>query len=61
MGADYVIADILLRMLKPRELFNAHGFPPTYIIDRDGEGKPFTQREQVSMVGNSVPPPVAAH
>jgi DNA (cytosine-5)-methyltransferase 1 len=29
MGADYVIADILLRMLKPRELFNAHGFPPT--------------------------------
>jgi DNA (cytosine-5)-methyltransferase 1 len=59
-GWDYVIADVLLRMLKPRELFNAHGFPPTYIIDRDGDGKPFTQREQVSMVGNSVPPPVAA-
>lgn len=59
-GGQYVIADILLRMLKPRELFNAHGFPPNYIIDRDGEGKPFTQREQVSMVGNSVPPPVAA-
>lgn len=27
-------ADIGLRMLSPRELYNAMGFPPDYIIDR---------------------------
>ena len=59
-GAEYVITDILLRVLRPREFFNAHGLPANYVIDRDGEGRFFTQREHVSMVGNSVPPPVAA-
>ena len=30
---DYVLVDITLRMLKPRELFRAQGFPESYIID----------------------------
>jgi DNA (cytosine-5)-methyltransferase 1 len=30
---DYVLLDITLRMLKPRELFRAQAFPDTYIID----------------------------
>ena len=33
-GTPYVIVDIRLRMLKPRELFNGQDFPPNYIIDR---------------------------
>jgi DNA (cytosine-5)-methyltransferase 1 len=31
-GCWWVVADITLRMLKPRELFNAQGFPRSYII-----------------------------
>lgn len=38
-GAPYYIADIGLRMLSPRELYNAMGFPPDYIIDHDAAGK----------------------
>ncbi len=32
-GKEYRIADIGMRMLQPRELFNAQGFPAEYIID----------------------------
>jgi len=39
-GVDYVITDIGMRMLSPRELFNAQGFPSDYIIDRQANGKP---------------------
>jgi DNA (cytosine-5)-methyltransferase 1 len=31
---DWVLVDITLRMLRPRELFRAQGFPEHYIIDR---------------------------
>jgi DNA (cytosine-5)-methyltransferase 1 len=58
-GAQYVMTDIGMRMLVPRELYNAHGFPADYIINQDATGEPFTQKQQVSMVGNSVPPPMA--
>jgi DNA (cytosine-5)-methyltransferase 1 len=58
-GEDYVIVDIGMRMLTPRELFNAQGFPPDYIIDRDSSGKPITKTAQVAKCGNSVCPPVA--
>ncbi len=34
-GQDYQIVDIGMRMLEPRELFDAQGFPPDYIIDMD--------------------------
>ncbi|GAG12600.1 unnamed protein product, partial [marine sediment metagenome] len=32
-GEDYQIVDIGMRMLVPRELFRAQGFPEDYIID----------------------------
>ncbi len=67
-GMTFVIVDIGMRMLTPRELFNAQGFPPDYIIDGvwEGEGEDrrfveFPKNVQVSCCGNSVsPPPYAA-
>lgn len=59
-GERYRIADIGLRMLQPRELYRAQGFPEPYQIDRDATGRPFSKAAQVRMCGNSVCPPVAA-
>ena len=57
----YYIVDITLRMLLPKELYKAQGFPDDYIFDRDHTGKPLTKTAQVRMCGNSVsPPPMAA-
>jgi DNA (cytosine-5)-methyltransferase 1 len=58
-GTAYVIVDIRLRMLKPRELFNGQDFPPTYIIDRGHDGRKFSISAQVRMCGNSVDPAMA--
>lgn len=58
-GEEYVIIDIGMRMLTPRELFDAQGFPPEYIIDRDSTGKSITKTAQVAKCGNSVCPPLA--
>ncbi|NBK98206.1 MAG: hypothetical protein EOM50_09320 [Erysipelotrichia bacterium] len=58
-GSKYQIIDITLRMLTPRELFSAQGFPEDYIIDKTITGKPLTKEQQVRMVGNSVSPKVA--
>lgn len=60
-GQDYAIVDIGMRMLEPHELFAAQGFPKTYIIDRDADGKQYPKSEQVARCGNSVPPPFAEH
>ena len=45
-GEDYFIADIGMRMLQPRELYTAQGFPASYVIDRghDGIGRPHDVR-----------------
>lgn len=59
-GALYYIADIDLRMLSPRELYNAMGFPPDYIIDRDYMGNEYKKSAQVARCGNAVCPPVAS-
>lgn len=59
-GMLYYIADIGLRMLSPRELYNAMGFPPDYIIDHDAAGKPYPKTQQVARCGNAVCPPMAA-
>lgn len=59
-GALYYIADIGLRMLSPCELYNAMGFPPDYIIDRDYEGHEYKKSAQVARCGNAVCPPVAS-
>ena len=58
-GVLWFIADIGLRMLTPRELYNANGFPADYIIDVDAEGKEYKKAAQVARCGNAVPPPFA--
>ncbi|MDR3599391.1 MAG: DNA cytosine methyltransferase [Desulfosporosinus sp.] len=60
-GIYYFISDIGLRMLAPRELFNAQGFTVDYIIDHDSEGKKLSKATQVARCGNAVPPPFAEH
>lgn len=59
-GRWYFIADIGLRMLSPRELYNAMGFPPDYKIETDYLGNPYPKTEQVARCGNAVCPPMAA-
>jgi len=60
-GEVYSIADIGMRMLQPRELYRAQGFPDSYIIGDDpAQGLSLTKAEQVRMCGNSVCPPLAA-
>ena len=58
-GTMYFISDIGLRMLTPRELYAANGFPPDYIIDHDYTGKAYGKTKQVARCGNAVPPPFA--
>lgn len=58
-GAWYYISDIGLRMLTPRELYNAMGFPPDYIIDVDYLGNAYKKSAQVERCGNAVCPPMA--
>jgi DNA (cytosine-5)-methyltransferase 1 len=63
-GEPYQITDIGMRMLTPRELFKAQGFPADYEIEtgvfEDGERRTLTKTAQVRMCGNSVCPPIAA-
>lgn len=66
-GQTFVVVDIGMRMLTPRELFNAQGFPADYVIEgvwqeQDGEWmfNSFPKYVQVSCCGNSVCPDVAA-
>lgn len=59
-GLKYQIADIGMRMLTPRELFRAQGFPESYVIDHDYTGKAYPKSAQVARCGNAVPPPLPA-
>lgn len=52
-GESYVITDIGMRMLGPRELARAQGFDEDYVLTGN-------KKEQVARIGNSVCPPVAA-
>jgi DNA (cytosine-5)-methyltransferase 1 len=65
---NFVIVDLGMRMLTPRELFRAQGFPDDYVIDRawlidpltgDITERPLTKEQQIRMCGNSVCPPVS--
>ncbi len=58
-GIAYYICDILLRMLAPKELYAAMGFPPDYIIERDFLGHAYGRGKQVARCGNAVCPPMA--
>jgi DNA (cytosine-5)-methyltransferase 1 len=55
-GTPYVIVDIGMRMLTPRELYRAQGFPDNYVIDQGHDGRTFSKKDQVKMCGNSVSP-----
>jgi site-specific DNA-cytosine methylase len=50
-GELWVIVDIGMRMLSPRELARANGFPDSYLLTG-------SKSNQVARIGNSVPPPV---
>ena len=63
-GEEYVVVDIGMRMLTPRELFRCQGFPESYRIDCDvtldnGQRKRLTKKAQTRLCGNSVPPDLA--
>jgi DNA (cytosine-5)-methyltransferase 1 len=67
-GEPYVIVDIGMRMLTPRELARAQGFPDSYILDpvcwyRTESGKlkfgPLPKTHQIAKIGNSVCPVMA--
>ena len=63
-GEAYVIADIGMRMLTPRELYRAQGFGDDYVIHEGtdpftGQAIPLTKTAQIRMCGNSVCPPLA--
>lgn len=59
-GQQYFIYDIGMRMLEPRELYNAQGFRHDYIIDfKKPDGKSYSKATQVARCGNAVPPPFA--
>lgn len=67
-GTEYAIYDIGMRMLTPRELARAQGFPDTYILDPECEyqtpsgnkkrGK-LPKVHQIAKIGNSVCPVMA--
>ena len=66
-GEPYEIVDIGMRMLTPREMFRAQGFPDSYIIDHgifvgdDGSRRKIaiTKTAQTRLCGNSVCPPIS--
>ncbi|MCM1115625.1 MAG: DNA cytosine methyltransferase [Clostridium sp.] len=58
-GVEQFIYDIGLRMLQPKELYKAQGFPDDYIIETDCNGKAYPKSKQVARCGNAVPPPFA--
>ncbi len=58
-GQVYAISDIGLRMLTPRELYRAQGFPDSYVINRILGDVRLSKAQQIKMCGNSVPPGMA--
>lgn len=58
-GEQYRIADIGMRMLQPRELARAQGFPDHALLEAPHLGVPVPKHAQVRMIGNSVCPPLA--
>lgn len=57
---DYVMVDIGMRMLTPRELARAQGFPEDYVLAAPHKGGVLSETDQRHKIGNSVCPPVAA-
>jgi DNA (cytosine-5)-methyltransferase 1 len=59
-GIAWTVIDIGMRMLTPRELFRAQGFPDSYIIDALPDGTILSKAAQIRLCGNSVCPDVLA-
>lgn len=60
---EYVIVDLGMRMLTPRELARAQGFPDSYVLAapyKKAKGGRLGETSQRERIGNSVCPPVAA-
>ena len=55
-GEKFVLWDIGMRMLTPRELYRCQGFDDRYVIDFSVKGRPLSKDSQTRMCGNSVPP-----
>jgi DNA (cytosine-5)-methyltransferase 1 len=53
-GTPYALADIGMRMLTPRELARAQGFPDSYVMTG-------SKANQIARIGNSAPPDVVEH
>ena len=53
---QYFISDITMRMLEPKELARAQGFPPDYVLQVD---ESYTKSDQIARIGNSVCPVMA--
>lgn len=51
-GEIWIIVDIAMRMLTPRELARCQGFPDSYVLTG-------TKSEQIARIGNSFPPQLA--
>lgn len=58
-GEKHFISDIGMRMLVPKELYAAQGFPSDYKFEFDYNGKPYSKKAQVARCGNSVCPQMA--
>ena len=59
-GEKYLIKDICMRFLTPREMSDCTGFPHDYVIDFDCDGKPYSRQKKVARIGNAVTPQVPA-
>lgn len=55
-GVQYFISDISMRMLEPRELAKAQGFPDDYILQ---VSESYSKADQIARIGNSVCPVMA--
>ena len=53
---QYFISDISMRMLEPRELAKAQGFPPDYVLKVSDS---YSKSAQIARIGNSVCPVMA--
>lgn len=55
-GIEYIMVDIEMRMLLPKELYAAQGFPSDYNYHLDGK---MSKTEQIKKCGNAVCPPLS--
>jgi DNA (cytosine-5)-methyltransferase 1 len=55
-----ILWTVEMRMLVPKEAFSASSFPKDYKFEHQADGTPTTKTQQMALVGNAVPPGLAA-